>query len=639
MRAREMRDAGSAMSALSVKTLKSELVQLCQQGLVNEARRLGEELVRRDDRDAEAWYLLGAVFGSLGNYAEAERCCTAALALAPDNTTILLNLGIALLQQGKTSEAIAPLRRTVTGENTNPEPHIQLGNALHLTGRHDEAIVCYEAALRISPNVARVHYNLAAALFKAARHSEAAAHYDRALRLEPNLLEAWLGLADVHLETYRYDGAIRVLTAAIAQFPENFEIHYRLGCAYDWQGETAEARKQFNAALELKPADAKARASYAMTLALSGDEDAASREIDRLVLDKQEPSSVAVALGYLARRLGREKQARELIGRALVDEERNGMRSKLLFALAALEDRAGEYQSAFHHVAEANRLKGAKFNREEWRQTVADSVRIYSEDFVTRMPRSTQTSERPVFIIGMPRSGTSLVEQILASHPAVFGAGELYTLTGIAADLPRECAGARYPGTIPSLGTETLVKLHDRYLDELSRRNSTALRVTDKAPGNFLYLGLIAQMLNGARIIHCNRDPLDTCLSCFFHDFTGAHAYSYDLTDLGFYYRGYERLMGHWHAVLDLPILDIRYEDLVANPEIATRQLIEFVGLPWDERCMAPHRTRRIVSTASHDQVREPIHGRSAGRWINYDHYLDPLRAALGDGLAFLPPL
>jgi hypothetical protein len=246
------------------------------------------------------------------------------------------------------------------------------------------------------------------------------------------------------------------------------------------------------------------------------------------------------------------------------------------------------------------------------------------------MPRARVQSDRPIFIVGMVRSGTSLVEQILASHPAVYGAGELPDVTEITRALPGLLGtDDRYPEFLPILNQEAVDSMACRYLDRLNQIAPGAMRVTDKMPGNFMYLGLIELLFPGARIIHCMRDPVDTCLSAYFQDFSNNHPYAYDLSNLGAFYRGYLKLMAHWRKVLHLPLLEVRYEDLVADQERISRTLIEFCGLEWDSRCMQFHDSRRFVETASHDQVNRPLCHHSIARWKNYERHLAPLLAEL----------
>jgi hypothetical protein len=258
-------------------------------------------------------------------------------------------------------------------------------------------------------------------------------------------------------------------------------------------------------------------------------------------------------------------------------------------------------------------------------------VATYAPGWSARLPRTDNADESPVFIVGTPRSGTSLTEQILAWHGGVAAAGELD-------DIPRalrELAGGPlgtddFVAPLGSLDRDTLEAIAGRYLEALPGRAPGIVRITDKMPYNFLHLGFIAQLFPRARIVHCRREPLDSCLSCFFQRFSRGNLQTYRLEHLGAYWRQYARLMAHWHAVLDLPILDLDYEALVADIEGQSRLLVAFLGLEWDPRCLRFHESRRIVNTASFDQVREPVYSRSVGRWRHYAAHLGPLRAALG---------
>jgi len=247
------------------------------------------------------------------------------------------------------------------------------------------------------------------------------------------------------------------------------------------------------------------------------------------------------------------------------------------------------------------------------------------------LPRATGPSTRPIFVLGFPRSGTSLVEQILAAHPEVFAAGELQELRRIW----RELVKTRGRGRVAGLAQLTQVDVNaaaDRYLAALEALDSKSPRVTDKMPHNFEQLGLINLLFPHARVIHCIRSPLDTCLSCYATQFGLAHTYAADLTTLGRAYAQYHRLMAHWRAVLDVPMLDVRYEDLVADLDTHARRIVEFAGLPWDAACLRFYDTERAVTTASVAQVRTPIYTTSVGRWKTYAQSLEPLRLALVAG-------
>jgi len=246
------------------------------------------------------------------------------------------------------------------------------------------------------------------------------------------------------------------------------------------------------------------------------------------------------------------------------------------------------------------------------------------------MKTASRSGRRPVFIVGMPRSGTSLAEQILSVHPEVQAAGELETIHRIAAGLqlavPR---AAPYPGGALSLSRGDLDNLVKRYLDELPAEGRDRPVFTDKMPQNFLHLGFIRQLFPDARIVHCTRDARDTCFSCFSYDFRGEHAYAGDLVTLGEYFLQYRRLMQHWEGVLDLPLHELSYENMIADQEGETRKLLEFCGLEWDERCLDFHTARRFVLTSSYNQVRRPLYSSSIGRWKHYEKQLQPLIAIL----------
>jgi Sulfotransferase family len=264
-------------------------------------------------------------------------------------------------------------------------------------------------------------------------------------------------------------------------------------------------------------------------------------------------------------------------------------------------------------------------------------METFSPSIMARLPRARHGSEVPVFIVGMPRSGTTLTEQILAAHPEVFGAGELPALQRVVGLVPAMTGkAAPWPECAARLGQGGVDTLAARYLSEVTRLAPGAARITDKMPQNFLSLGLVALLFPEARVIHCTRDPVDTCLSCYFQGFTQGHGYAFDLATLGAYYRHYRRLMDHWNAVLDIPVIDMpvmemRYEAMVADQEAESRRLVDFAGLDWDDACLRFFASDRLAHTASYDQVRRPVYKGSVGRWRRYAAHLGPLLAALGD--------
>jgi tetratricopeptide (TPR) repeat protein len=306
-------------------------------------------------------------------------------------------------------------------------------------------------------------------------------------------------------------------------------------------------------------------------------------------------------------------------------------RTQIHFNLGRLYDKHGKYAQAFAHYRAGNQLMPATFDARAWQERITNLIDIFSHDALVRAPRADNRSERPIFIVGMPRSGTTLVEQILSMYPEVAAAGELADISLLADQLQELLEHTSSANDLTRLSRGQYDSLAQRYLDLLGGRFPNALRVTDKMPQNFLHLGWIALLFPGARVIHCVRDPLDACLSCYFQMFTGDHPYAYDLANLGAYYRQYQRLMDHWRAILDIPIFELRYEDLVREPEKLGRAMVEFCGFKWDPRCLEFYKSERSVATASFQQVRQPIYSSSLGRWQHYADHLEPLKKALAD--------
>jgi hypothetical protein len=309
--------------------------------------------------------------------------------------------------------------------------------------------------------------------------------------------------------------------------------------------------------------------------------------------------------------------------------------------LAWTFDRAGDYEQSFTHCRHArevrkklDRQRGIVFDRAEHRRLIDRISHVFSTGWFERVRSFGNESELPIFIVGMMRSGTTLAEQILASHPAVHGAGELHDMERLVTSMPGMLATTdEYPECAARIDAPTMAALAEDCLRTLRRLGGDALRVVDKMPFNYLRVGLIAALFPRARIIHCRRDPLDTCLSCYFQDFSGIHAFTLDLADLGCYYREYERLMAHWQAVLPARVFNLAYEDLTADLEGMSRRLLDFCGLPWDDRCLRFNESRRIVRTSSALQVRQPVYRSSVGKWKRYEAQLGPLIAALkGEG-------
>jgi len=441
------------------------------------------------------------------------------------------------------------------------------------------------------------------------------------------------------------------LTKALRLRRDDPALLYDLAMTYRREGQFDQAHQYLDKALKVRPDDPTIVSAKSACFYIAGDIDAAAATLAPLLDHGDRHISVVLGFARICHRLKREADGVALLHDALSQPDLPGKtRSDILFLLGELHDRMGHYDLAFEAFAKANQLRGARFDPKSYSELVDDLIhRTWTAPRMKQLPRATippPRSEKPVFIVGMPRSGTSLVEQILASHPDVYGAGELNDIGKLVHDWQGSLGGAISLMTDLEPLTQQCVDREARqYLDAITRLavaggRPKAKRVTDKMPLNFRHLGLISLLFPHAKIIHCIRDPMDTCLSCHFHSFAGQNPYTTNLTHLGLFYRDYQRIMRHWHDVLDVPgagaglgaILDVVYEELVADQEAWSRRLIEFIGLEWNDACLRFHENKRVVLTLSNDQVRRPMYSSSVGRWRKYEKHLGPLKDALDVG-------
>jgi tetratricopeptide (TPR) repeat protein len=344
---------------------------------------------------------------------------------------------------------------------------------------------------------------------------------------------------------------------------------------------------------------------------------------------------------FIYSRAKKFKGDESLNGRLLEFTQEEGLddQSKIAvsFALGKLFDDQNNYSSAFKNYAEGNKIRNSNlsYSAEADAYSKSKLIEFFNADFFKTHQHLGTDLNLPIIIVGMPRSSTTLTEQIISSHPEVMGAGEVIFWGKAPLALPlRVGTGVAYPECISEMLPEqafSIASMYESTLRKIAGPNAQVKHITDKMPHNFLNLGLIAMLFPKVKIIHTKRNPIDTCLSIFFQNFNDMHPYAFDLKNLGAHYKQYERIMRHWHEVLPGRIMDIHYEDTISDPEYWSRKLIEHVGLEWDDACLAPHKLERTVKTASHWQVRQPIYKTSVQRWKNYEEFLGPLIEALKD--------
>jgi tetratricopeptide (TPR) repeat protein len=523
------------------------------------------------------------------------------VALDPEHCGALNGLGLALKDQGKLEEATERLRQALALKPDYPEVHLNLGTVVLVQGRLEEAAAHYRRALAGRPEYADAHYNLATTLSHQGKSDEAIAHFQHALALRPDFAEAHYNLANVLRERGDLDAAQVHYERAIAANPGYADAYNNLGAVLADLGRPEPAIDAYHKAIALSPR----RGAYYLNLANTEH------------LAANDPHLVAMeALAADATELPEQD------------------RIELAFALGKAYYHVGQRERSFQHLLLGNALKRKTLAYDE-DLTLGRLNRIQSVFDAKLMragKRKGNPSHVPVFIIGIPRSGTSLIEQILASHPIVHGAGEIDAFERLVAEFG-SAAGISppFPESVRFLRGDHLRQLGTRYLTGIRAAAPAAARIINKMPANYRYAGLIHLALPNARIIHVRRDPVDNCLSCFSILFTGGGIqYSYDLGELGRYYRAYEALMAHWRNVLPAGVmLEVQYEEVVDDLERQARRIVAHCALDWDERCLAFHTTARPVRTASAAQVRRPIYRSSVGRWRPEKELLQPLLAAL----------
>ncbi|MCG8360255.1 MAG: sulfotransferase [Kiloniellales bacterium] len=449
----------------------------------------------------------------------------------------------------------------------------------------------------MSGNDIRAKLQEGVALQKSGELLRAARCYSAVLETEPRNPDAWHLLGTIEIQRQNLEQAFGLVRKALAIDPENATYHHNLAYLMGAVGRLDEAVAHYRRAVALKPDYAEAYFN------LSGSTKFAAGD------------PVLPAIQKLIKTPG------------LSDEDQ----CFLHFAAGKVLDDIGDYDGAFAHYRQGNAKKGKRFDRDANRSRTDEAIALFDAALLRRRAARSTKGEELVFVVGMPRSGTSLVEQVLASHPAVHGAGELPDIDAIAGALAEHNKEKLpYPDCIPAIDGRVLSGFGDAYLERVRRLAPDSGRFVDKAPLNFRYLGLIGLMLPGARVLHCRRDPVDTCLSGYFQNFAKGQDYAFELGDLAAFYRDYRRFMEHWRAVLPLKMMELDYEALVADQKGASRALLAFCGLEWDEACTAFHRTERPVQTASRWQVRQPIYRSSMGRWRRYKAHLGPLLEGLG---------
>ena len=615
---------------------------------------------------------LGEMCRLAGRVDEAIAASRRAIALDPNNAGAHSNLGVALFDQGKFEAALSLYDHAIALQDHFAQAHSNRGNALQRLKRYAEAEPSYRRAIELQPQFADGWNNLGTCLRELKRSEEAETVYRKALELAPHNPDTLDNLALTVKDLERLDEAADLLRRALIIEQNSDKIHVHYGAVLLDQKKVEEAAAAAERSLALNPNNHDTENLLGRIAFERGDLYSALKHYRRALALKPDLADAYNNMGNVLKELGELREAEAAYLEALrldpnvagvyvnladsktfaVDDphlaamealaaKSEGLskvdRMQIDFALGKAYADLQDYPRSFRHLHAGNAAKRATIAYDETAAFALfdDIERIFAPDMIKAKAGSGDPSPVPIFVVGMPRSGTTLIEQIIASHPMVHGAGELPTFNEVILTVRGTDGGTiPYPAFVAALDRDALRQIGRDYVARLSefarqQASTTVQRVTDKMPSNYYFLGLIHLALPHAKIIHTIRDPVDTCVSCFSKLFSAEQNHTYELAELGRYYARYQRLMKHWRRVLPGSFLDVRYEDVVADLEGAARRIIAYCGLPWDDRCLSFHRTERPIRTASATQVRKPIYNSAVGRWRVYENQLEPLLSAL----------
>ncbi len=505
---------------------------------------------------------------------------------------------LGLHRNHRSAEAIELLKTYVAQHPKSYEGWDALGCILAESERTLDALKAFKQCIALNPEQPLAHYRYGLQCQRVNDIKSALAHFNQALKLKPDMLEVYLDMCSVLLDQHQHAMTEKILAVALKFHPfQPLLMSTQATCLLE-QGRRDEAIRTCQEALIHNPDHIWLFCQLANISTPAPDEPLVARFEKLYSASDTEPEE----------------------------------RTNLAFALARLYDKAGKHEEAFRYYTDGNRMYAEKtpYRKEETQQQFAAIRTAFAQD---TEPRNTSAAEpNPIFILGMPRSGTTLAEQILDSHSMVQGAGELSHLRVIAEAGTFKLTGQTFPASIAKLdqtGEKAYAQLADQYLAQLRMSAQGAAFVCDKMPHNFLYVGLIHKLFPGAKIIHCRRNPMDTCFSIFTRHFAGVHPYAHSQESLAHYYKLYDELMQHWDSMYPGFIHTLTYETLVENSESEIRKLLKYCGLPWEETCLKFHENSRVVQTASVNQVRTPLYTSSVGKWKKYAEQLTPLKEAL----------
>ena len=606
-----------------IAALSDMALQHYQDGHLQQAQDVCLRILREQQRP-DAILILGKIAHEQGEFEVAVERYQQFLGLMPNHAQTHDNLGLVLDKLGRTELAIEHFHKSIAIDTNNAPAQIHLGDACSKLQRWEEAIKAYQYVLIIQAEDVDTTIKLGNAFLAAGRMTDSILLYEQALTIMPDdaLLHKHLGLSLQKMGQTKK--AIECFEQALRLRPDYVGVRINLAGVLRHVGRAEEALVLLEEAIDLEPNDGEAHINLALTLRQLGRTDLAIERLEQFLTIRPTSSSAYFHISQI-------KPRQELIPvvEKLVSDRKLSKGDAIYyhFALGNFFDSGNSFDQAFSHFLRANTLQRDTFtyDAKENSQNVDMLMRVYSKAYFQGKRQFGSASQLPVFIVGMPRSGTTLTEQILSCHASVHGAGEIEAFPAVNHLIAQQLKYAKpHPECMSLIDKKIVEEYSASYLQELTHHCPTAARITDKQPQNFIRIGLIKTLFPDARIIHCQRNPLDNCISVFFHFFTAFQS-SFELTELGQFYRDYQRLMNHWQKLFPGEIFTVRYEELVENQERVSKRMIDFLGLEWDEKCLDFHNNERNVMSPSNLQVRQPMYQNSINRWKRYEKHLQPL--------------
>ena len=635
-------------------------------GRYAEAEEAARCFVRRHPEELFGHKALGAILCQSGRHREALPVLKRALSIRSD-TDVLNSYGTSLQELGRLEEAVETFQRAAELNPDCAQAYYNKGNALGKMGKLSQSLSSYQKSIEIDPSYARAYYNAGGVLQQLGKPGEALQNYEKAIELKPDYAEAFNNRGNVLEDRGDLQKALQSYKNAIELRGDFAGAYSNAANVLQKLGRLKEALRSAQKATELDPDSPEAQNTTGNVLQQLGRVEEALAHYKKVVRAERDSAKTHHNIGNVLKDLGRFEEAKESfdlaieknpalvapryermqllrgcpggktsdIFKEIANDPERPLEDQMLahFALGDMHSEVDEYDEAFSHYTQAHRCRqknrGTKYHRESDRTKLLNYTELIDREFLEKRLEWCGSSEKPIFIVGFPRSSTSLVEQILASHSRLCGLGERHEISGFASRISQFTDREKACDAFNDLGKHNLKRMAREYLDSSYRFCSINQTPVDKMPHNFQHLWLICLMFPRARILHCTRNALDTCMSCFSTKFARWHPYTDDLRSLGHHYGFYRKLMAHWEDILPVDIHEISYEQLVRSPEREIRSLVRTCGLEFEESCLEFHKTRRAVTTASATQVRRPIYTSSIGKWRHYKKHLTPLRETL----------